>query len=156
LQPIESRRLLPRAAKVLLLLAAGLLFACRSQPEVSDADLVILEQDEVAARIGEATAEAPVVLVDVRPFEAYAAGHIPGAIHRPLTRLERGEAALEGAALIIVYGPGWRSSLSPAAAKRLLAYGYQNVRDFRGGMTAWRDAGRRIEMASERSGSPRE
>lgn len=91
----------------------------------------------------------PTVLVDVRPEQRYATGHIPGAINIPLPRIKSGDPRLAEAKNIVVYAGGWTDDLALAGAKRLLALGYKNVFEFRGGVELWQSEGRAIESAGE-------
>jgi rhodanese-related sulfurtransferase len=43
------------------------------------------------------------VLIDVRGRNAFEAGHLPGAVHIPLTKLLSGAARLERSAPTVVY-----------------------------------------------------
>ena len=45
----------------------------------------------------------------------------------------------------VVYAGGWTDDLSIAGAKRLLALGYKNVFEFRGGIELWQSEGRALE-----------
>ncbi|MEU6388070.1 rhodanese-like domain-containing protein [Streptomyces sp. NPDC046939] len=80
------------------------------------------------------------VLLDVREAPEWQAGHAPGAVHLPLSRLRDG-AALPGAArgkpVITVCRSGNRSR---TAAALLVARGVRAT-DVVGGMTAWARAG---------------
>jgi rhodanese-related sulfurtransferase len=85
-----------------------------------------------------------VVLVDVRQPSGFAEEHIPGAINLPLNTLRAGEPALAEAQSIVVYASGSpEDPLAGAAAKRLLALGYSNVLEFRGGLDEWTTKGGR-------------
>ncbi|MCE9592260.1 MAG: rhodanese-like domain-containing protein [Planctomycetes bacterium] len=91
--------------------------------------------------------EATVVL-DPRPAKKFEQGHIPGAVNIPLPQIVAGHKDLAEAKNIIVYGTGWMDYSSPAAAKRLMAVGYHNVFDFRGGLELWKSEGGRVESAA--------
>jgi rhodanese-related sulfurtransferase len=81
------------------------------------------------------------VVVDVRNWEAYDRAHIAGAICIPLPELRPGDPLIGSADRVVVYGESFDSPLSPAAAKRLIAEGYANVFDFRGGLDYWIEQG---------------
>ena len=91
------------------------------------------------------SAKDPTVLVDVRPEERFGTGHIPGAVNIPLPRIKSGDPRLAEAKNIVVYAGGWTDDLSIAGAKRLLALGYKNVFEFRGGIELWQSEGRALE-----------
>ena len=113
---------------------------------VTDDDLRPVENvDRVVAAVNDPT----VAVVDVRSAERYAAGHIPSAINIFLPDIRRGDPRLANAQRIIVYAGGWQDPLSSAAAKRMIALGYINVEDFRGGVRAWREAGHELVTEEE-------
>ncbi|MFE6523133.1 rhodanese-like domain-containing protein [Streptomyces sp. NPDC057794] len=76
------------------------------------------------------------VLLDVRETAEWNAGHAPGALHLPLTRLLAGAplpAATRGSRVVVVCRSGNRSR---TAADVLSAAGLEAT-DVAGGMTAW-------------------
>ena len=82
------------------------------------------------------------ILVDVREPHEWERGHLPGAVHIPYGRLrERMGELPSGRPLIVYCATGVRSSL---AASMLEGAG-REVRNLRGGFTAWRAAGLPIE-----------
>ncbi|MCC6581172.1 MAG: rhodanese-like domain-containing protein, partial [Phycisphaeraceae bacterium] len=87
-------------------------------------------------------------VVDVRSPQRYEAGHIPGAINIPLATIKPDDDRLKDADAIVVYAAGWAEYLSPAGAKKLLAIGYENVFDFRGGLELWQAYGGRVEKTA--------
>jgi len=76
------------------------------------------------------------MLVDVRDHDEWSAGHAPGAVHAPLSKLKP-ESFPSDAAIIAVCHSGGRSA---KATQRLSATGL-SVRNMTGGMSAWADAG---------------
>ncbi|OKJ19768.1 sulfurtransferase [Streptomyces sp. CB00316] len=83
------------------------------------------------------------VLLDVREKPEWAAGHAPGAVHVPLTKLVAGgalPAEAEGHPLVVICRSGHRSQ---QAAKLLAERGAQAV-DVEGGMNAWAAAGHAV------------
>ena len=82
--------------------------------------------------------------LDTREPADFAAGHIPGALNIPLPELDRRDPRLAEATRILVYAQGYDSPLSPAAAKKLISLGYQNVYDFRGGAELWKAEGNEL------------
>ena len=84
----------------------------------------------------ELVADAPPLVVDTSSEDAYAAGHIPGAVHVPLEVLS--ETARRGAlggrdAPLVVVGP--HSQQANVRLRRVL--GFTNVRCLVGEMAAW-------------------
>ncbi len=101
----------------------------------------------VARQFGEVTAQEAetllrqegAVLLDVRGFDEFAAGHVPLSTCIPLPDLERraGDIPTDRPVLLLCQSGG-RSAL---AAERLRALGMDNVTDVQGGFNAWRQAG---------------
>lgn len=87
---------------------------------------------------------APVTLIDSRPADRHAQGHLPGALSLPEAVLkEKGAAALpsDKARTLIFYctDPGCTQSTNSAALAR--AAGYASVRVYLEGIAAWDKAG---------------
>ena len=127
------------ALVTLVALGGGGPFGCEA-PDTSDKDLRIINDRATLLELL-ADEQDAVVLVDVRGADEFAASHIPGAINIPVRSIHQGDTRLGEAKHLIVYSAGWSTSrrdvLSWAAAKKLLALGYQNVHDFRGGLSLW-------------------
>jgi rhodanese-related sulfurtransferase len=68
-------------------------------------------------------------------------GRLPNAINIYLPDIRGGNAQLQEAKKIVVYGADWTDPLPIAGAKRLLVFGYQNVYQYRGGVEEWREKG---------------
>lgn len=128
------------AGLTLVCLLAVLMTGCTGGPSVSDRDVEALEVERTA----EMMERDGTVLVDVRSPEAYAAGHLPGAVNIPFKDLRRSHQSLKEAGRIIVYGQNWSDPLSIAGAKRLIALGYDDVFEFKGGVELWVDNDRRL------------
>lgn len=111
---------------------------CTGGPQTSDADVRIIENE----RLAEMREQEGTALVDVRRPEAYAEGHLPGAINIPFKELRQRYPQLDKAKRIVVYGSGWSDPLSTAGAKRLLSLGYDDVYEFKGGVELWTDGGK--------------
>jgi hydroxyacylglutathione hydrolase len=96
--------------------------------------------DELAALLRE---PGGLQVVDVRRPGEYASGHVPGAIHCPLDRLERERAGLDPARpTAVICAGGYRSS---AATGLLLRHGFTDLRNVVGGTSAWIGAGLPVE-----------
>ncbi|HSA66029.1 MAG TPA: rhodanese-like domain-containing protein [Methyloceanibacter sp.] len=81
------------------------------------------------------------VVVDVRGGEAFAKGHVPGAInipHRTMTKERMAQFADD--TLFVVYCAGPHCNGANKAAVRLARLGYQ-VKEMIGGVTGWEDEG---------------
>jgi sulfur-carrier protein adenylyltransferase/sulfurtransferase len=90
----------------------------------------------VAAVDAATAAELPGALfVDVRERHEFAAGHIAGALNRPLSALRAAPASLPGAPSYVVYcSHGVRSV---TASHLLTAAGFGGVHHLAGGLTGW-------------------
>ena len=77
-------------------------------------------------------------LLDVRPSEQYAEGHIRGARSLPVERLTQGLESLKRYKdkPVIVYCE--RGGSASAAIRRLTQQGFGKVVNLRGGLSAWR------------------
>jgi rhodanese-related sulfurtransferase len=88
-----------------------------------------------------ASKESRFVLLDVRSPEAFAAGHVPGAVNLPHRRItERNLARFEGDALLVVYCAGPHCNGADKAAVRLARMG-RPVKKMIGGVEGWKDEG---------------
>ena len=96
--------------------------------------------DQAAARAAEGA-----LLLDVREPHEWDAGHVPGAVHVPLGRLEAyiGFAAPDTARPVMVYCATGVRSLAGARTLQLL--GYQDVASVAGGLELWRAQGLPVE-----------
>ena len=85
------------------------------------------------------------VIVDVLSPESYAKRHVPGSVNIPSTDprfIEKvREEVPDEKAPVVFYCSGPTCDASPTAAKRVEEAGYRDVREFRGGLQAWEDAG---------------
>jgi rhodanese-related sulfurtransferase len=96
--------------------------------------------DELARQLG---SEHPPQLAEILGPQSFASGHLPGAINLPLEGFAA--AAQRGlpdkSAEIVVYCASSTCQNSDLAARQLTSLGYRNVRVFRGGKAAWKEAG---------------
>ncbi|GAA1601004.1 rhodanese-like domain-containing protein [Streptomyces globosus] len=96
------------------------------------------------------TADGRAVLLDVREAAEWNAGHAPGALHLPLSRLTAGAplpASAQGKPVVAICRSGHRSR----QAARLLAGRGIEATDVTGGMTAWARDG--LPVTGGRGGS---
>lgn len=83
------------------------------------------------------------ILIDVRPREEYAAGHIPGALSIPLGELKAKLEALPKEQEIVAYCRGPYCMLAIEAVELLARHGRRALR-LEDGVTEWRAAGLRV------------
>jgi rhodanese-related sulfurtransferase/DNA-binding transcriptional ArsR family regulator len=99
---------------------------------------------ELVARAG----EGKVVILDVRPADEFASGHIPGALSVPLERLDAVLSRLPRRTEIVAYCRGPYCVLAPQAVERLRAKGYK-ARRLAEGFPEWRLAGLPVAVGDE-------
>jgi rhodanese-related sulfurtransferase len=87
-----------------------------------------------------------VTVVDVRPPEEYAAGHLPGAINVPISDLEERMNELPRRKEVIAYCRGPYCLMSFDAVALLRTQGYK-ARRLVGGLPEWRARGLPVETA---------
>ncbi|HEY5569070.1 MAG TPA: metalloregulator ArsR/SmtB family transcription factor [Gammaproteobacteria bacterium] len=85
-----------------------------------------------------------VTVLDVRPEDEYALGHLPGAVNIQVHELEKRIADLDPAREIVAYCRGPYCVLSYEAVAALRARGF-NVRRLEDGYPEWRAAGLPVE-----------
>ena len=95
-----------------------------------------VSREGLAARI----AEGSVTVLDVRPADEYAAGHITGALNATLTEIERIVPTLDPAAEIVAYCRGPNCIYAHQAVAALRKHGL-NARRLDGGLPEWREDG---------------
>jgi rhodanese-related sulfurtransferase/DNA-binding HxlR family transcriptional regulator len=91
--------------------------------------------------------EGLVTVLDVRPPEEYAAGHLPGAINIPLSDLEKHLSTLPIDSEVVAYCRGPYCVLAYEAVARLRARGYAAWR-LVDGFPEWKKAGFEVETAA--------
>jgi rhodanese-related sulfurtransferase/biotin operon repressor len=104
-------------------------------------DMEPVSREELAARMEQGL----VTIIDVRPADEFALGHLPGAINVPLAELESGFAALDSGREIVAYcrGPWCVMSFEAVAALRKRGF---NARRLEDGLPEWRAAGLAVEI----------
>jgi rhodanese-related sulfurtransferase len=100
---------------------------------LGDDGITELTRDELLLRLD----AGDVTLIDVRPIEEFAAGHIPGALSIPVEELPERIGALPGDATIVAYCRGAYCVMAHEAVRALAAEGRQAVR-LTDGMLEWR------------------
>lgn len=91
-------------------------------------------------------AEGDVIVLDVRPEDEFASGHVPGAINIPVTALNREMASLPRDKEIVAYCRGPYCVLSFDAIEALRAQGFR-VRRLEDGFPEWKAAGLEVAAA---------
>ncbi len=112
----------------------------------ASARVPFMAMDELARRI--AARSNSFVVLDVRERDAWAAAHIPGAVH-----LSRGQLELRinevlpdpSVEILTICEFGKISTLAAATLREL---GFQRVTALDGGMAAWRESGGAVESAA--------
>jgi len=152
---VETRR---EATKVYYRLAGesvcGLFFSLRDLAAERYAEVEMMVRDYFEARdelepitreeLVARTDDGSVLVLDVRPREEYAAGHIPGAISVPLAELESRVATLPPESEIVAYCRGPYCVLAPQALQLLRRHGYR-ARRLQDGLPEWKRAGLPVE-----------
>lgn len=105
--------------------------------------LAPVTRDELMASLR----DGMVTLLDVRPEDEFALGHLPGALNMPLGELERRLSELPKDHEIVAYCRGPYCLLSFEAVASLRAKGYR-VRRLEDGFPEWKAAGLEIEAAA--------
>jgi hydroxyacylglutathione hydrolase len=89
---------------------------------------------------------SPLQIIDVRRPPEYESGHVPRALHAPLSNLEQTASRLpldHGLPTAVICAGGYRSS---AATSILEQHGFSNLINITGGTRAWIDAGYPVEI----------
>lgn len=95
-----------------------------------------VSRDDLAARL----TEGSVTILDVRPADEFAMGHIPGARNVSLAELERIAATLDPGTEIVAYCRGPYCIYAHQAVAALRKQGF-NARRLDGGLPEWREDG---------------
>lgn len=90
-----------------------------------------------------------VTILDVRPADEFALGHLPGALNIPLAELRRRLARLDKSREIVAYCRGPYCVLSYEAVALFRARGFK-ARRLEDGLPEWRAAGLPVETAAPR------
>ncbi len=106
-----------------------------------------VSREELARRLREGL----VTLLDVRPRDEFAAGHLPGAINLPLQELEARLADLPRDHEIVAYCRGPYCVLSFEAVAALRARGF-SARRFEEGYPEWKAAGLPVAATTHAAG----
>lgn len=107
-------------------------------------DLEPIERAELVRRLDAGT----ITLIDVRPAEEYAQGHIPGAVNVPLDRLPRWARTAPKRRQVVAYcrGPYCVYALEAVTALRKRGLAARRAED---GVSEWRAAGFPVETTAQ-------
>ncbi|MBV9201093.1 MAG: rhodanese [Alphaproteobacteria bacterium] len=90
-----------------------------------------------------------IVVIDARSRDAYAAGHIPGALSFPHREMNAETAAgLDRSKVLIVYCDGIGCNASTKGAYKLAGLGFR-VKELLGGIDWWRRDGHPVTVSHE-------
>lgn len=106
-------------------------------------DMEPVSREELASRMDEGL----VTVIDVRPADEFALGHLPGAINMPLSELVSRLPALQTGREIVAYCRGPWCVMSFEAVAELRERGF-NARRLEDGLPEWKAAGLAVELAS--------
>ncbi len=106
-----------------------------------------VETDAADVASALAAGERDFVVVDARSSEAYARGHLPGAVSMPHAEIDEAALATLPDGLVVTYcwGPGCNAATK--AARRLAELG-RPVKEMLGGYEYWVRDGHRVEGVS--------
>ena len=141
-----------------IVVASGL-GACNNDVTDTDLEKRIITLPEVRKELASKT---PPLLIDARSRQDFSAEHISGAVNMGVTSVSgnRGDTdpRLLAYPVLIVYGQDPASAGARALGKRMIASGYDDLRFFAGGLSAWKQAGlpttRPAEKTPASSASP--
>jgi glyoxylase-like metal-dependent hydrolase (beta-lactamase superfamily II) len=109
-----------------------------------------MTMDELRRRID--SGDPGIAILDVREADAYAAGHVPGAIHLPRGQLELRADTVFPDPTVRILAYCEFGKISTIAAATLRSMGFRGAIALDGGIRAWKDAGHPI--ASEARSEP--
>lgn len=93
-----------------------------------------------------------VIVIDTRSPEAFAAGHIPGALSLPHRAMDAASTAgLDRQALIVTYCDGIGCNASTKGALNLARLGFR-VKELMGGLDWWKRDGHAVEGGAPGAG----
>jgi len=102
-----------------------------------------VSRDELTARL----ADGLVTLLDVRPHDEFAQGHLPGALNIPLSELDARVSELPAGTEIVAYCRGPYCVFAVEAVATLRARGFKAAR-LEDGFPEWKAAGLAVETGA--------
>ncbi|VAW66821.1 Transcriptional regulator, ArsR family [hydrothermal vent metagenome] len=106
-------------------------------------ELEAVPREVLMARV----AQGLVTVIDVRPVEEFAAGHLPGAINIPPDELEQRLQALDAQQEVVAYCRGPHCIMSFNAVEKLRQTGVKASR-LEDGFPEWKSAGYPVELSA--------
>jgi rhodanese-related sulfurtransferase/DNA-binding transcriptional ArsR family regulator len=100
------------------------------------------------SELRERLAAGDALLLDVRPADEYAAGHLPGARSLPIDELEARLSELPEGAAVVAYCRGPYCVFADRAVELLRAHGVDALR-LQGGVPEWRAAGHAVATGTD-------
>jgi rhodanese-related sulfurtransferase len=91
--------------------------------------------------------EKPFILADARDVDSYEEAHIPGAIPMPADEVHRLADQYDRGLDVITYCGSYQCPASTLAAKEFMKKGFRHVRDYKGGIKEWTEAGNPVESS---------
>ncbi|HWN82354.1 MAG TPA: rhodanese-like domain-containing protein [Candidatus Udaeobacter sp.] len=147
---LAANALSPRGIPLVGDFSRGAALANRSEEELKELPPVV-ELADVKTAI--ASGDSLLVVLDARAPDAFAEGHLPGALNLSVENLDANypplKARLDRVNRIIVYCDGGDCELSHDLAEALKSLGYKRVQLFAGGIAAWTEAGEKLETGAE-------
>ncbi len=122
------------------------LAAARAALAQRTADVECIDRRTLLRRLRDGSA----ILIDVRPAEEYAAGHIAGALSLPLAQLEARLAEVPARREVVAYCRGPYCMLAVEAVRFLRRRG-RKAKRLEDGVIEWRNAGLRVVPGKERA-----
>jgi rhodanese-related sulfurtransferase len=96
------------------------------------------------------------VLIDSRSSVEYEEEHIKGAISIPYQQREELASNLDKNKEIIIYCRGEKCGTSEVSGKKLIALGFKNVKELKGGVKEWKEAGGKTEKGPDVTTKPQQ
>ena len=106
--------------------------------------------DITIPELKKAIAEKSVTVIDVNGSDSYKAGHIPTAIDFTTAEATFAKSLpADKGALVVAYCGSPKCVAYQAAAKKVKEMGYTNIKHLSAGITGWKEAGEKTEMAAK-------
>jgi rhodanese-related sulfurtransferase len=125
-----------------------LLVACLLAPSAfaDEAKVLTISTEELVARLSAGPASKHFAVIDVRSRVEFEEGHVPGALHIPITQAERllPRTVKDKSTELIFYCNGPKCGKSAEAARASRALGYGKVFDYNEGMPGWARAKQQV------------
>jgi rhodanese-related sulfurtransferase len=125
-----------------------LVVACCLAPSAfaDEAKVPTISTEDLVARLSAGPASKHFAVIDVRSRVEFEEGHVPGALHIPITQAERllPRTVKDKSTDLIFYCNGPKCAKSAEAARASRALGYGKVFDYNEGMPGWARAKQQV------------